>query len=102
MFCPQMPIVDGLGATKIIREYEQQEIANASALAPRIPIFAVSASLLEENREMYIDSGFDGWVMKPVNFQRVDRLLGGVKLPWVRREYVYEPGMWEEGGWFEA
>ncbi|CAG8909510.1 unnamed protein product [Penicillium egyptiacum] len=98
----QMPIVDGLGATQMIREYEQQELANENTPAPRIPIFAVSASLLEENRKMYMDSGFDGWVMKPIDFHRVDRLLGGVRLQWVREEVVYQPGVWEAGGWFEA
>ncbi|KAJ5164441.1 uncharacterized protein N7500_006271 [Penicillium coprophilum] len=98
----QMPIVDGLGATQMIREYEQQELANETTPAPRIPIFAVSASLLEENRQMYMDSGFDGWVLKPIDFQRVDRLLGGVRLQWVREEIVYRPGVWEAGGWFEA
>ncbi|CRL23084.1 Signal transduction histidine kinase-related protein, C-terminal [Penicillium camemberti] len=98
----QMPIVDGLGATQMIREYEQQELANETTPAPRIPIFAVSASLLEENREMYMESGFDGWVMKPIDFHRVDRLLGGVRLQWVREEVVYRPGVWEAGGWFEA
>ncbi|KAJ5835871.1 CheY-like superfamily [Penicillium robsamsonii] len=98
----QMPIVDGLGATQMIREYEQQELANETTPAPRIPIFAVSASLLEVNRTMYMNSGFDGWVMKPIDFQRVDRLLGGVRLEWVREEVVYRPGEWEAGGWFEA
>ncbi|KAF7529893.1 hypothetical protein PCG10_006224 [Penicillium crustosum] len=98
----QMPIVDGLGATQMIREYEQQELANDIAPAPRIPIFAVSASLLEENRKMYMETGFDGWVMKPIDFHRVDRLLGGVRLQWVREEVVYRPGVWEAGGWFEA
>ncbi|KAJ5189532.1 CheY-like superfamily [Penicillium cf. griseofulvum] len=98
----QMPIVDGLSATQMIREYEQQELANENTPAPRIPIFAVSASLLEENRVMYMDSGFDGWVMKPIDFQRVDRLLGGVRLQWVREEVVYRAGVWEAGGWFEA
>lgn len=97
-----MPIVDGLGATQMIREYEQQELANDIAPAPRIPIFAVSASLLEENRKMYMETGFDGWVMKPIDFHRVDRLLGGVRLQWVREEVVYRPGVWEAGGWFEA
>ncbi|KAJ5196276.1 hypothetical protein N7449_006755 [Penicillium cf. viridicatum] len=98
----QMPIVDGLGATQMIREYEQQELANETTPAPRIPIFAVSASLLEENRKMYMESGFDGWVMKPIDFHTVDRLLGGVSLQWVREEVVYRPGVWEAGGWFEA
>lgn len=97
-----MPIVDGLGATQMIREFEQQELANETTPAPHIPIFAVSASLLEENRKIYMDSGFDGWVMKPIDFYRVDRLLGGVRLRWVREEVVYRPGVWEAGGWFEA
>lgn len=96
-----MPIVDGIGATRLIREYEQQEIANETTAAPRIPIFAVSASLLEDNRDVYIKSGFDGWVMKPIDFQRLDRLLGGVRVPWIRQEHGYEPGMWEDGGWFK-
>lgn len=86
----------------MIRKYEQQEIANETTPAPRIPIFAVSASLVEEHRAMYVESGFDGWVMKPIDFQRVDRLLGGVRFPWVRREYVYEAAEWEEGGWLEG
>ncbi|KAG0158071.1 hypothetical protein PDIDSM_5584 [Penicillium digitatum] len=98
----QMPIVDGLGATQMIREFEQQELANETTPAPHIPIFAVSASLLEENRKIYMDSGFDGWVMKPIDFYTVDRLLGGVRLRWVREEVVYRPGVWEAGGWFEA
>ncbi|OQE13997.1 hypothetical protein PENFLA_c041G03009 [Penicillium flavigenum] len=98
----QMPIVDGLGAMQMIREFEQQELANENTPAPRIPIFAVSASLLEKNRKMYMDSGFDGWVMKPIDFHRVDRLLGGVRLKWVREEVGYQPGVWEAGGWFEV
>lgn len=97
-----MPIVDGLSATKLIREYEQQEIANESTPAPRIPIFAVSASLVEENRTTYIRTGFDGWIMKPIDFHRLDRLLGGIKHQWVREEHIYQPGEWEEGGWFKG
>ncbi|CAG8310999.1 unnamed protein product [Penicillium salamii] len=99
---PQMPIVDGLSATRLIREYEQQEIANESTPAPRIPIFAVSASLVEENRATYIRTGFDGWILKPIDFHRLDRLLGGIKHQWVREEHIYQPGEWEEGGWFKG
>lgn len=98
----QMPIVDGASATRLIREYEQQELANETTPAPRIPIFAVSASLREEHRNSYLRTGFDGWIMKPIDFQRLDRLLGGVRHPWLRQEYVYVPGQWEEGGWFKG
>ncbi|KAJ5317026.1 hypothetical protein N7508_001534 [Penicillium antarcticum] len=95
----QMPIVDGLSATKMIRQYEQ-EMASSGLPVTRVPIFAVSASLLEKDRERYVQSGFDGWFMKPIDFQRVNVLLGGVRIKWMRNECVYRPGIWEQGGWF--
>jgi CheY-like chemotaxis protein len=95
-----MPIVDGLSATKMIREHEQ-DMASAGFSVTRIPIFAVSASLLEKDRETYVLSGFDGWLLKPIDFQRVNMLFGGVRIKWMRNECVYEPGIWEKGGWFE-
>lgn len=95
-----MPIVDGLSATKMIREHEQ-EMASSGLPETRVPIFAVSASLLEKDCEMYVRSGFDGWVTKPIDFHRVNLLLGGVRIKWMRNECVYRPGIWEQGGWFK-
>ncbi|KAJ5688784.1 hypothetical protein N7462_003176 [Penicillium macrosclerotiorum] len=92
----QMPIVDGLAATKMIREHENQ----AGSTQTRVPVFAVSASLMEKDRQTYVDSGFDGWIMKPIDFQRVHVLLDGVKSPSSRNSSLYRPGVWEEGGWF--
>ncbi|KAJ6049762.1 uncharacterized protein N7446_006911 [Penicillium canescens] len=96
----QMPIVDGLSATKMIREHEQA-MTSSGLPETRVPIFAVSASLLEKDREMYVQSGFDGWVMKPIDFHRVNLLLGGVRIKWMRNRCVYQPGIWEQGGWFK-
>lgn len=90
-----MPIVDGIGSTKMVRE------SPAESSGKRIPIFAVSASLLERDRQTYIDCGFDGWIMKPIDFQRVNHLLKGVRDDEARNESVYQPGVWEKGGWFE-
>ncbi|KAJ5759482.1 hypothetical protein N7520_006638 [Penicillium odoratum] len=90
----QMPIVDGLSATKMIREYEQQSTNR------RTPVFAVSASLFEKDRQIYLDAGFDGWIMKPIDFQRVHLLLNGVLSAERRDAALYQPGMWEQGGWF--
>ncbi|OJJ30278.1 hypothetical protein ASPWEDRAFT_121265 [Aspergillus wentii DTO 134E9] len=101
----QMPIVDGLGATRMIRESEK--LAKTSLASEntcgncRIPVFAVSASLLEKDRQTYIDAGFDGWILKPIDFQRINHLLNGVHQDELRNASVYEPGMWEKGGWFE-
>ncbi|PKX95444.1 putative sensor histidine kinase/response regulator [Aspergillus novofumigatus IBT 16806] len=101
----QMPIVDGMGSTKMIRKYEELTASSTSVPATcrpqRIPIFAVSASLVEKDRQTYIDAGFDGWIMKPVDFKRVAHLLDGVYKEAVREDSLYKPGMWEKGGWFD-
>lgn len=96
-----MPIVDGSSSAKKIREHEL-ELKPSALVHDRIPIFAVSASLVERDRQFYIDSGFDGWIMKPIDFQRVHVLLGGVTSSQARNDCVYQAGMWEQGGWFET
>jgi len=66
----------------------------------RIPIFAVSASLAESQREELLDYGIDGWILKPIDFHRLHTVLKGVIDPVQRRHDVYRPGCdWEVGGW---
>lgn len=100
----QMPIVDGLTSTKMIRSMETSgEHHGHSTLADtnhRIPIFAVSASLVEREKQTYIDAGFDGWILKPIDFKRLNTLLAGISDEEVRNSCLYEPGQWERGGWF--
>jgi CheY-like chemotaxis protein len=100
-----MPIVDGYSSTKMIRSFEKTQsyacLSGRAALNKRIPIFAVSASLEEKDREKYIQTGFDGWILKPVDFKRVDVLLKGIVDDSVRDDCLYKPGKWEQGGWFE-
>lgn len=66
----------------------------------RISIFAVSASLVEREKQTYIDAGFDGWILKPIDFKRLNILLAGITDVDVRNTCLYEPGQWERGGWF--
>ncbi|KAG6037106.1 hypothetical protein E4U41_005332 [Claviceps citrina] len=101
----QMPIVDGLTSTKMIRSTEQEHDHKghsrlAAANDDRIPIFAVSASLMEEKRQLYMDAGFDGWILKPIDFKRLSTLLSGIYYLDVRTTCLYVPGEWEHGGWF--
>ncbi|KAH7185628.1 uncharacterized protein B0J16DRAFT_267640 [Fusarium flagelliforme] len=100
----QMPIVDGLTSTKMIRSMEASADHHGhSSLAGtnhRIPIFAVSASLVEREKQTYIDAGFDGWILKPIDFKRLNTLLAGISDEEVRNSCLYEPGQWERGGWF--
>ncbi|KAI9826641.1 MAG: Light-sensor Protein kinase [Thelocarpon impressellum] len=102
----QMPIVDGLGSTRRIRALERahppQRLSPRAAPHGRIPVFAVSASLMEQNRESYISAGFDGWILKPIDFQRINTLLAGIVEKSTREAARYRPGNWEQGGWFRG
>ncbi|KAF7958989.1 hypothetical protein EAE96_002509 [Botrytis aclada] len=97
----QMPLVDGTKATRMIRKFER-EYLESHQVRRRVPIIAASASLTEEQRFDYIEAGFDGWIMKPINFSRLDFLLQGLNNPQLKQRALYIPGMWELGGWFFA
>lgn len=96
--------MDGLTATKTIRAMELSgEHDRLSAIAAnhgRIPIFAVSASLQEREKESYTTAGFDGWILKPIDFKRLETLLFGIIDDKTRNDAVYVAGQWERGGWF--
>ena len=59
----QMPILDGMGATRRIR-------ALHGGVA-RIPIIALTANAMVEDREAYIEAGMDDHVSKPVEPRQV-------------------------------
>jgi CheY-like chemotaxis protein len=69
-----MPTLDGLGATRRIRVFEQTQ----GRL--RTPIVALTASVLEEDRQAALAAGMDGFAVKPVEperlFQELARVLG--------------------------
>ncbi len=60
-----MPVLDGLGATRRVRNFEQ---ANGR---PRTPIVALTASVLEEDRQAALAAGMDGFAVKPVEPARL-------------------------------
>ncbi|KAK6582324.1 hypothetical protein PZA11_004732 [Diplocarpon coronariae] len=97
----QMPLVDGLVSTKMIREHESK-LEELGSFKTRVPIIAVSASLSEDLRFHYIQSGFDAWILKPIDFSRLDFLLRGITYTDLKRDVMYVPGHWERGGWFFA
>lgn len=99
-----MPIVDGLTSTKMIRAFEREQKASGLLTTAhrgyRIPIIAVSASLVEREKDTYVNAGFDGWILKPIDFKRLETLLRGIVDDRTREETLYVPGLWERGGWF--
>lgn len=56
----QMPVMDGLQATQLIRKIENPELA-------RIPIIALSANAFESDRKMSIESGMNAHLSKPID-----------------------------------
>ncbi len=103
-----MPILDGYEASLQIRIVEQTPPEDVAALSPRlshqlngrIPIFAVSASCFEQQRDKLTDSGMDGWILKPINFKRLAVILHGITDLSQRQTDMYRPGCnWESGGW---
>ncbi|MDD2608914.1 MAG: PAS domain S-box protein [Giesbergeria sp.] len=61
----QMPCVDGLEATRRIRTFEQTQQRRP------VPIIALSASVLEQDRRNALAAGMDGFADKPLDPQRL-------------------------------
>ncbi len=59
-----MPILDGLEATNLIRE-------NEKTTGNHIPIIALTARAMQEDRKKCIDAGMDGYVSKPIDRKKL-------------------------------
>lgn len=101
-----MPIVDGLTSTKMIRSFEKTHTEGIysprAAICGRVPIIAVSASLVEKLMPTYVAAGFDAWILKPISFDRLSELLTAIVNTNVRQMCLYQTGQWERGGWFHT
>ena len=98
-----MPIIDGVTASKMIRELENKAVDESpldGTKRNRISILAVLASIVEQDNPSYIEAGFDGWIMKPINFSRLSLLLDRVRDPSLRSVHTRLDN-WESGEWFD-
>jgi two-component system, sensor histidine kinase and response regulator len=64
----QMPLIDGLRATQMIREKEQQGRGH-------IPIVAMTAHAMKGDREKCLAAGMDGYLSKPINLNELYRII---------------------------
>ncbi len=62
-----MPGVDGLESTRLIRQNENLK---------DIPVIALTAFSTDGFRRAAHDTGFDGYLTKPIDFQRLHDLIG--------------------------
>jgi len=77
----EMPVLDGISATKAIRS----AIPGGPIPDPAIPIIGVTAHALKEFRDRSLAAGMDDYVSKPVDFLElaysINRLVGSAPLP---------------------
>ncbi len=65
----QMPIMDGMEATRAIRKGE------AGKRAMNIPIAALTAYAMSGDRETFLAAGMNGYIAKPIDFDQLENLF---------------------------
>jgi len=55
-----LPGMNGIEARKVLR---------ADASTARIPVIAVTASVMQQDRNLITEAGFDGYIGKPINLK---------------------------------
>ena len=56
----QLPGMNGIDALKVLR---------VDAVTARIPVIAVTASVMQQDRNLITEAGFDGYIGKPINLK---------------------------------
>ena len=64
----QMPSMDGLTATRKVRETEIQTQSH-------LPIVAMTAHAMKGDRERCIEAGMDAYITKPITFERLEQAI---------------------------
>lgn len=73
----EMPVMDGLSATRRVREIEAGETARG-----HVPIVALTAHALAEVRERCFAAGMDDFLVKPYDRQQIAETLSRWLAPW--------------------
>ncbi|MDR1688692.1 MAG: response regulator [Clostridiales bacterium] len=71
-----MPVMDGIEAVRIIREEIGTDYARS------VPIIALTANAVTGNEDMFLNSGFQAFISKPIDVVKLDTVLR----QWVRNK----------------
>lgn len=82
-----MPEMDGVEATKLIREMEGDYYK-------KLPIVALTANAVNGVREMFIREGLNDFLAKPIELSALDRILRN----YLPKEYIQAPSASEYSG----
>lgn len=76
----QMPVLDGLAATRAIRAQEANGETNraAGAAQRRVPILALTANARSEDRQACLGAGMDGYLVKPLDREHLADAIGRI------------------------
>ena len=66
----QMPEMDGIQATSVLRERERQKNDGSHQ-----PVIALTAHAMKGDRERCLEAGIDGYLTKPIHPHELDRIL---------------------------
>ena len=62
----RLPGMDGLAALKLLR---------ADPRTSRVPVVAVTASVMPDERDRFSEAGFDGFIAKPIDIREFPRQI---------------------------
>jgi two-component system, sensor histidine kinase len=65
-----MPVMDGVEATRKIRDWESTNKMNN-----RVPIVAMTANILKNDKDLFVAAGMDDYLSKPFNVSELVRLF---------------------------
>ena len=72
-----MPVMDGMQATIGIREWEEscRQSDDEKSLSVRLPIIALTANVMDGDREEYLKIGMDDYLSKPFKIEEIRNMI---------------------------
>ena len=82
-----MPIMDGVEATKCLRQMED-------SYYKELPVIALTANAMKESKQMFEEAGMNGFVAKPIEMKQICRTIR----KWLPANLIIEQEVAEENG----